>query len=240
MENCAREPEIVDLANCLNEMGANIEGAGTEIITINGVESLKGCTHKVIADRVETGTYLIAAAATSGRVKIRDANPDHLELLIDKLKEAGALVNVGEDWIELDMQGKRPKAISLVTAPYPEFPTDLQAQIIALNSIAEGTGTIKETVFENRFMHVHEMIRMGARIRLEGNNTTAIVEGVDCLQGAPVMANDLRASVSLVIAGLVAEGTTVVDRIYHIDRGYEQVEEKLNNLGANIQRVANA
>ena len=240
LENCAREPEIVDLANCLNEMGANIEGAGTEIITINGVESLKGCTHKVIADRVETGTYLIAAAATSGRVKIRDANPDHLELLIDKLKEAGAAVNLGEDWIELDMQGKRPKAISLVTAPYPEFPTDLQAQIIALNSIAEGTGTIKETVFENRFMHVHEMIRMGARIRLEGNNTTAIVEGVDCLQGAPVMANDLRASVSLVIAGLVAEGTTVVDRIYHIDRGYEQVEDKLNNLGANIQRVANA
>ena len=239
LENCAREPEIVDLANCLNEMGANIEGAGTEIITINGVESLKGCTHKVIADRVETGTYLIAAAATGGRVKIRDANPDHLELLIEKLKEAGAVVNLGEDWIELDMQGKRPKAISLVTAPYPAFPTDLQAQIIALNSIAEGTGTVKETVFENRFMHVHEMTRMGARIRLEGNNTTAIVEGVDRLQGAPVMANDLRASVSLVIAGLVAEGTTVVDRIYHIDRGYEQVEEKLNNLGANIQRVVN-
>ncbi len=239
LENCAREPEIVDLANCLNEMGANIEGAGTEIITINGVGSLKGCTHKVIADRVETGTYLIAAAATGGRVKVRDANPDHLELLIEKLKEAGAAVNLGEDWIELDMQGKRPKAISLVTAPYPAFPTDLQAQIIALNSIAEGTGTIKETVFENRFMHVHEMTRMGARIRLEGNNTTAIVEGVDRLQGAPVMANDLRASVSLVIAGLVAEGTTVVDRIYHIDRGYEQVEEKLNNLGANMQRVAN-
>ena len=239
LENCAREPEIVDLANCLNEMGANIEGAGTEIITINGVGSLKGCTHKVIADRVETGTYLIAAAATGGRVKVRDANPDHLELLIEKLKEAGAAVNLGEDWIELDMQGKRPKAISLVTAPYPAFPTDLQAQIIALNSIAEGTGTIKETVFENRFMHVHEMTRMGARIRLEGNNTTAIVEGVDRLQGAPVMANDLRASVSLVIAGFVAEGTTVVDRIYHIDRGYEQVEEKLNNLGANIQRVAN-
>mgnify|MGYP001502749210 FL=1 len=239
LENCAREPEIVDLANCLNEMGANIEGAGTEIITINGVESLKGCTHKVIADRVETGTYLIAAAATGGRVKVRDANPDHLELLIEKLKEAGAAVNLGEDWIELDMQGKRPKAISLVTAPYPAFPTDLQAQIIALNSIAEGTGTIKETVFENRFMHVHEMTRMGARIRLEGNNTTAIVEGVNRLQGAPVMANDLRASVSLVIAGLVAEGTTVVVRIYHIDRGYEQVEEKLNNLGANIQRVAN-
>ncbi len=240
LENCAREPEIVDLADCLNAMGAIVEGAGTETITINGVDSLKGCTHRVIADRVETGTYLIAAAATGGRVKVRDANPDHLELLIEKLKEAGALINLGEDWIELDMQGRRPKAISLVTAPYPAFPTDLQAQIIALNSIAEGTGTIKETVFENRFMHVHEMSRMGARIRLEGNNTTAIVEGVEKLQGAPVMANDLRASVSLVIAGLVAEGTTVVDRIYHIDRGYEQVEEKLNKLGANIQRVASA
>ena len=240
LENCAREPEIVDLADCLIAMGANIEGAGTETITINGVDSLKGCTHRVIADRVETGTYLIAAAATGGRVKVRDANPDHLELLIEKLKEAGAVINLGEDWIELDMEGRRPKAISLVTAPYPAFPTDLQAQIIALNSIAEGTGTIKETVFENRFMHVHEMSRMGARIRLEGNNTTAIVEGVEKLQGAPVMANDLRASVSLVIAGLVAEGTTVVDRIYHIDRGYEQVEEKLNKLGANIQRVASA
>ena len=238
LENCAREPEIIDLANCLNAMGASISGAGTETITICGVDSLKGCTHRVIADRIETGTYLIAAAATGGRVKIRDANPGHIELLIEKLKEAGASITQGEDWIELDMKGKRPKAISLVTAPYPAFPTDLQAQIIALNCIAEGTGTIKETVFENRFMHVHEMSRMGARIRLEGNNTTAIIEGVDSLQGAQVMANDLRASVSLVIAGLVADGTTAVDRIYHIDRGYEQVEEKLNNLGANIQRVA--
>ncbi|MFL2528248.1 MAG: UDP-N-acetylglucosamine 1-carboxyvinyltransferase [Candidatus Azotimanducaceae bacterium] len=238
LENCAREPEIIDLANCLNAMGARISGAGTETITICGVDSLKGCTHRVIADRVETGTYLIAAAATGGRVKIRDANPVHIELLIEKLKEAGAFITQGEDWIELDMKGKRPAAISLVTAPYPAFPTDLQAQIMALNCIAEGTGTIKETVFENRFMHVHEMSRMGARIRLEGNNTTAIIEGVDSLQGAQVMANDLRASVSLVIAGLVADGTTVVDRIYHIDRGYEQVEEKLNNLGANIQRVA--
>tara|TARA_E500000331_G_scaffold357279_1_gene418489 strand:+ start:2527 stop:3798 length:1272 start_codon:yes stop_codon:yes gene_type:complete len=237
LENCAREPEIVDLANCLNAMGAMITGAGTETITICGVDSLEGCTHRVIADRVETGTYLIAAAATGGRVKIRDANPGHLELLIEKLKEAGAAVNLGEDWIELDMQGKRPKAISLITAPYPAFPTDLQAQIIALNCIADGTGTIKETVFENRFMHVHEMSRMGAQIRLEDNNTTAIVEGVERLKGAQVMANDLRASVSLVIAGLVANGTTEVDRIYHIDRGYEQVEEKLNKLGANIQRV---
>jgi len=240
LENCAREPEIVDLADCLNAMGAQVEGAGTDTITIQGVERLGGCEHRVIADRVETGTYLIAAAATGGRVKVRDTNPAHLDVLLNKLKESGADISLGEDWIELDMKGARPRAISLVTAPYPAFPTDLQAQIMALNCIAEGTGTIKETVFENRFMHVHEMNRMGANIRLEGNNTVAIVEGVDHLQGAPVMANDLRASVSLVIAGLVAQGTTVVDRIYHIDRGYEQVEEKLNNLGASIKRVASS
>lgn len=238
LENCAREPEIVDLANCLNAMGADVQGAGTDTITINGVESLGGCHHRVIADRVETGTYLIAAAATGGRVKVRNANPEHLEVLIEKLREAGAEITMGEDWIELDMKGKRPRAVSLVTAPYPAFPTDLQAQIIALNTIAEGTATVKETIFENRFMHVHEMNRMGAKIRLEGNNTVAIVEGVDHLTGAPVMANDLRASVSLVIAGLVAEGDTIVDRIYHIDRGYEQVEEKLQNLGADIKRIA--
>lgn len=240
LENCAREPEIVDLADCLNAMGADVQGAGTDTITINGVESLGGCHHRVIADRVETGTYLIAAAATGGRVKVRDANPEHLEVLIMKLREAGAEITFGEDWIELDMKGNRPKAVSLVTAPYPAFPTDLQAQIIALNSIAEGTATVKETIFENRFMHVHEMNRMGANIRLEGNNTVAIVEGVEKLTGAPVMANDLRASVSLVIAGLVAEGETIVDRIYHIDRGYEQVEEKLKNLGADIKRIASA
>jgi len=240
LENCAREPEIVDLADCLNAMGAQVEGAGTDTITIQGVDRLGGCEHRVIADRVETGTYLIAAAATGGRVKVRDTNPAHLDVLLNKLKEAGADISLGDDWIELDMKGERPRAISLVTAPYPAFPTDLQAQIIALNCIAEGTGTIKETVFENRFMHVHEMNRMGANIRLEGNNTIAIVEGVDNLKGAPVMANDLRASVSLVIAGLVAQGTTVVDRIYHIDRGYEQVEEKLNNLGASIKRVASS
>ena len=240
LENCAREPEIVDLADCLNAMGAQVEGAGTDTITIQGVDRLGGCEHRVIADRVETGTYLIAAAATGGRVKVRDTNPAHLDVLLNKLKEAGADISLGDDWIELDMKGERPRAISLVTAPYPAFPTDLQAQIIALNCIAEGTGTIKETVFENRFMHVHEMNRMGANIRLEGNNTIAIVEGVDNLKGAPVMANDLRASVSLVIAGLVAQGTTVVDRIYHIDRGYEQVEEKLNNLGARIKRVASS
>ena len=238
LENCAREPEIVDLANCLNSMGADVQGAGTDTIKINGVESLSGCHHRVIADRVETGTYLIAAAATGGKVKIRDANPEHLEVLISKLREAGAVISIGDDWIELDMDGRRPQAVSLVTAPYPAFPTDLQAQIIALNSVAKGTSTIKETIFENRFMHVHEMNRMGAKIRLEGNNTTAIVEGVEKLAGAPVMANDLRASVSLVIAGLVAEGETIVDRIYHIDRGYEQVEEKLKNLGADIKRFA--
>ena len=238
MENCAREPEIVDLAEFINKMGGKVEGAGSATITITGVESMKGCTHRVIADRVETGTYLIAAAATGGKIKIRDANPEHLEVVISKLREAGAIITLGDNTIELDMNGRRPKAVSLVTAPYPAFPTDLQAQMIALNCVAEGIGTIKETIFENRFMHVHEMNRMGAKIRLEGNNTTAIVEGVAHLTGAPVMANDLRASVSLVIAGLVAKGDTIVDRIYHIDRGYEQVEEKLQNLGANIRRIA--
>ncbi|MDE0988065.1 MAG: UDP-N-acetylglucosamine 1-carboxyvinyltransferase [Pseudomonadales bacterium] len=238
MENCAREPEIVDLADFLNKMGAKVEGAGTATITITGVPSMHGCSHRVIADRVETGTYLIAAAATGGKIKIRDANPEHLEVVISKLREAGAKITIDGSTIELDMEGRRPKGVSLVTAPYPAFPTDLQAQIIALNSVAEGTSTIKETIFENRFMHVHEMNRMGAKIRLEGNNTTAIVDGVPHLTGAPVMANDLRASVSLVIAGLVAQGDTIVDRIYHIDRGYEQVEEKLQNLGANIRRVA--
>ncbi|MEX2489057.1 MAG: UDP-N-acetylglucosamine 1-carboxyvinyltransferase [Pseudomonadales bacterium] len=237
LENCAREPEIIDLAICLNEMGAKIEGQGTDTITIDGVESLSGCHHRVIPDRIEAGTYLIAAAATRGKIKIRDVNPEHLEAVLLKLRETGAEINVGEHWIELDMHGERPKAVSLVTAPYPAFPTDLQAQIIALNTVAEGTATIKETIFENRFMHVHEMNRMGARIRLEGNNTIAIVEGVPRLKGAPVMANDLRASVSLVIAGLVAEGETVIDRIYHIDRGYEQVEEKMQSLGADITRV---
>ncbi|MCB1644217.1 MAG: UDP-N-acetylglucosamine 1-carboxyvinyltransferase, partial [Pseudomonadales bacterium] len=181
--------------------------------------------------------YLIAAAATGGRIKMRDVVPAHLEAVLAKLREAGADIEVGEDFITLDMQGRRPRAVSLVTAPYPAFPTDLQAQILAMNTVAEGTATVKETIFENRFMHVHEMNRMGARIRLEGNNTTAIVEGVEKLKAAPVMANDLRASVSLVIAGLLAEGDTIVDRIYHIDRGYEQVEEKLRTLGANIERI---
>jgi UDP-N-acetylglucosamine 1-carboxyvinyltransferase len=237
LENCAREPEIIDLADFLNAMGAKVSGQGTDTITIEGVESLGGCDHHVIADRVEAATYLIAAAATGGHVKMRDVIPEHLDVVTSKLREAGADVTIGEDWIDLDMGGRRPKAVSLVTAPYPGFPTDLQAQFLAMNTIAEGTATVKETIFENRFMRVHEMNRMGAQIRLEGNNTTAIVEGVDVLQAAPVMANDLRASVSLVIAALIADGDTVVNRIYHIDRGYEQVEEKLQNLGAKIKRI---
>lgn len=237
LENCAREPEIIDLADFLNAMGAKVSGQGTDTITIEGVESLGGCDHHVIADRVEAATYLIAAAATGGHVKMRDVIPEHLDVVTSKLREAGADVTIGEDWIDLDMGGRRPKAVSLVTAPYPGFPTDLQAQFLAMNTIAEGTATVKETIFENRFMHVHEMNRMGAKIRLEGNNTTAIVEGVSVLEAAPVMANDLRASVSLVIAALIADGDTVVNRIYHIDRGYEQVEEKLQNLGAKIKRI---
>jgi len=237
MENCAREPEIVDLADCLISMGADIEGQGTDTIVVNGVEELKGCRHRVIPDRVETGTFLIAVAATGGHVKLKDAQPDHLEAVLLKLADAGAEISCGKDWIELDMKGRKPKAVSLVTSPYPAFPTDLQAQIMAMNCIAEGSATVTETVFENRFMHIHEMNRMGARIKLEANSTTAYVEGVELLKGAPVMANDLRASVSLVIAGLVAEGNTIVDRIYHIDRGYEQIEEKLQLLGANVKRI---
>jgi UDP-N-acetylglucosamine 1-carboxyvinyltransferase len=237
MENCAREPEIVDLADCLIAMGADIEGQGTDTIVVNGVEELKGCQHQVIPDRVEAGTYLIAVAATGGKVKLKDAQPDHLEAVLLKLADAGAEISCGTDWIALDMKGRKPKAVSLVTSPYPAFPTDLQAQIMAMNCIAEGTATVTETVFENRFMHIHEMNRMGARIKLDGNSTTAFVEGVDVLKGAPVMANDLRASVSLVIAGLVAKGNTIVDRIYHIDRGYEQIEEKLQLLGANVKRI---
>lgn len=237
LENCAREPEITDLAESLNAMGARVSGQGTETITIDGVESMHGCTRRVIADRVEAATYLIAAAATGGRVKVKEARPEHLEIVLDKLREAGAEISITDDGIELDMKGKRPKAVSLVTAPYPAFPTDLQAQMMVMNSIAEGTATVKETIFENRFMHVHEINRMGANIRLEGNNTIAIVEGVSGLKAAPVMANDLRASISLVIAGLIAEGDTTVERIYHIDRGYEQVEEKLRILGADIERI---
>ncbi len=235
IENAAREPEVVDLANCLVEMGAKIRGQGTDTIEIEGVKTLKGCTYSVMPDRIETGTYLIAAAATRGHIKVKDTRPDILDSVLSKLEQAGAEIKVGEDWIELDMHGQRPRAVSLRTAPYPAFPTDMQAQFTALNSIAYGTGSITETVFENRFMHVHEMNRMGASIQVEGN--TVIVEGVQTLKGAPVMATDLRASASLVIAGLVSDHETSVDRIYHIDRGYECIEEKLQLLGARIRRV---
>ena len=235
IENAAREPEVVDLAECLITMGAKIEGHGTDVIRVQGVERLNGCTYSVLPDRIETGTYLIAAAATGGRVRLKDTQPDILDAILLKLREAGASVEWGDDWIELDMKGKRPKAIDLKTAPYPAMPTDIQAQFTALNIIAEGTGRITETVFENRFMHVQEMKRMGADVDVEGN--TVIIKGVDQLKAAPVMATDLRASASLVIAGLVAEGDTIVERIYHIDRGYECIEEKLQQLGAKIRRV---
>lgn len=235
IENAAREPEVVDLANCLVKMGADISGQGTDTIIINGVNDLHGCSYSVMPDRIETGTYLIAAAATRGHIKVKDTRPDILESLLSKLEQVGAEITLGDNWIELNMHGKRPQAVSLRTAPYPAFPTDMQAQFTALNSVAEGTGSITETVFENRFMHVHEMNRMGASIKVEGN--TVIVQGVDVLKGAPVMATDLRASASLIIAGLVSENETSVDRIYHIDRGYECIEEKLQLLGAQIRRV---
>ncbi len=235
IENAAREPEVVDLANCLVAMGADISGQGTDRIVINGVDRLNGCSYSVMPDRIETGTYLIAAAATRGHIKVKDTRPDILESVLSKLEEVGAEIKVGENWIELNMHGKRPRSVSLRTAPYPAFPTDMQAQFTALNSVAQGTGSITETVFENRFMHVHEMNRMGASIRVEGN--TVIVDGVKVLKGAPVIATDLRASASLIIAGLVSENETSVDRIYHIDRGYECIEEKLQLLGAKIRRV---
>ena len=235
LENAAREPEVVDLANCLNQMGAKITGAGTGSITIQGVERLSGIHYKVLPDRIETGTYLVAAAITRGSILVRDTRPDLLDSVLQKLRECGAEIKTGKDWISLDMKGKRPRAVDVRTAPYPAFPTDMQAQFMALNSVAEGVGTITETVFENRFMHVHEMRRMGAKIMQDGN--TAICEGVQRLTGAPVMATDLRASASLVLAALVADGETVVDRIYHIDRGYENIEEKFVGLGARIRRV---
>ena len=236
LENAAREPEVVDLAECLIAMGADIKGHGTATIEINGVERLHGCHYNVLPDRVETGTYLVAAAATGGRVKLKDTREDLLEAVVLKLEEAGAHINTGPDWIELDMKGNRPKAVSLRTAPYPAFPTDMQAQFLALNAVAEGTSRVTETIFENRFMHIPEINRLGARITVESNRT-AIVEGVESLRAAPVMATDLRASFSLVIAGLVAEGETVIDRIYHIDRGYECIEEKMAGLGARVHRL---
>ncbi|CDH46298.1 MAG: UDP-N-acetylglucosamine 1-carboxyvinyltransferase [Candidatus Competibacteraceae bacterium] len=235
IENAAREPEVVDLANCLIAMGAQIDGAGTDTLVIEGVDRLHGANYQVLPDRIETGTYLLAGAITGGRVKVKDTRPDNLEAVLLKLEEAGAWVNTGPDWIEVDMNGGRPKAVRIRTAPYPAFPTDMQAQFVALNSVAEGVGIITETVFENRFMHVQELQRMGAQIELEGN--TAVITGVPKLTGAPVMATDLRASASLVLAALVADGDTVVDRIYHIDRGYDCIEEKLSHLGARIRRT---
>ena len=236
LENAAREPEVVDLASFLSAMGAQISGAGTDTIVIDGVETLHGASYDVLPDRIEAGTYLVAGAITGGRVRARNARADHLDAVLAKLAEAGADVTRGDDWIEVDMGGRRPRAVDIRTAPHPGFPTDMQAQFAALNTVAEGVGTIIETIFENRFMHMLEMRRMGAEIRLEGN--TAIIKGVPRLTAAPVMATDLRASASLVLAGLVAEGTTQVERIYHIDRGYERIEEKLHGLGAQIRRVA--
>ncbi|MGR8921515.1 MAG: UDP-N-acetylglucosamine 1-carboxyvinyltransferase [Gammaproteobacteria bacterium] len=235
IRNAAREPEVVDLANCLIKMGAVIEGAGTDTIRVEGVESLAGTHYDIVPDRIETGTYLTAAAMTGGQVKLKNTRPDLLESVIAKLSEAGARITHGDDWIELAMDSGDLRAVDLHTSPYPGFPTDMQAQFTALNCVARGTGTITESVFENRFMHVLELQRMGAQVKLEGN--TAITTGVDQLTSAPLMATDLRASASLVLAGLVARGETEVDRIYHIDRGYETIEEKLSNLGAHIKRI---
>jgi len=237
LENAAREPEVVDLANFLVAMGARISGAGTDTITIEGVESLRGAEYDVLPDRIEAGTYLVAGAISGGRVRVRNVRPEHLDAVLGKLEEAGAVVSRGDSWIEVDMRGRRPRAIDIRTAPHPGLPTDMQAQFAALNTVAEGVGTIIETIFENRFMHMLEMRRLGAEIRLEGN--TAIIHGVAKLTAAPVMATDLRASASLVLAGLIAEGRTDVERIYHIDRGYEAIEEKLAQLGAQIRRVPN-
>ncbi len=236
IENAAREPEVVDLAKCLIAMGAKISGHGTDTIVIDGVDRLPGCTYDVMPDRIETGTYLVAAAATRGRIKLKDTCPEYLEVVLQKLREAGAIIAVGKDWISLDMKGRRPRAVNIKTAPYPGFPTDMQAQFMAMNTVADGTAAITETVFENRLIQTHEMNRMGASISIEGN--TAMIFGQSSLQGAPVMATDLRASASLIIAGLVAAGETCVDRIYHIDRGYECIEEKLQLLGADIRRLS--
>ena len=237
LENAAREPEVVDLANFLIAMGAKIQGAGTDKIAIQGVKRLRGTSYEVLPDRIEAGTYLVAGAITRGNIRIKNTRPEHLDAVLAKLEESGAKIGIGENWIEVDMRGRRPKSVDVRTAPYPAFPTDMQAQFAALNTVASGVGTIIETIFENRFMHMLEMRRLGAEIRLEGN--TAIIRGVEKLTAAPVMATDLRASASLVIAGLVAEGRTDVERIYHIDRGYEAIEEKLAQLGAQIKRVPN-
>ena len=235
IENAAREPEIVDLANCLNAMGANVSGAGSAELVIEGVDSLHDASHTVIADRIETGTYLVAGAVTRGRVKARNTDATYLDAVLDKLTEAGADISIEDDNIELNMHGNQPKAVNIHTAPHPAFPTDMQAQFVTMNSLAIGTSKVVETIFENRFMHVQELQRMGAQIDLEGN--MAIIKGRNKLRGAPVMATDLRASASLVLAGLMADKPTVIDRIYHIDRGYESIEEKLSRLGANIRRI---
>ena len=235
LENAALEPEIVDLAECLKALGANIEGAGTGRIVIEGVERLHGGSHSVVPDRIETGTFLVAAAMTGGRITTRRSRPDTMKAVLDKLVEAGAELDCDGDRITLDMQGRRPKAVNITTAPHPAFPTDMQAQFMALNCVAEGVGVINETIFENRFMHVNELLRLGADIRVDGH--TAVVRGVEQLSGAPVMATDLRASASLILAGLVAQGETTIDRIYHLDRGYENIEEKLSGLGARIRRI---
>ncbi|MCU7914965.1 MAG: UDP-N-acetylglucosamine 1-carboxyvinyltransferase [Candidatus Thiodiazotropha sp. (ex Gloverina cf. vestifex)] len=235
IENAAREPEVVDLADCLNCMGAKVEGAGTPTITIEGVDELKGTNYNVLPDRIETGTFMVAAAMTRGSIRIKDTRPELIDSVTQKLRESGAKIEVGDNWLTLDMEGRQPQAVDIHTAPYPAFPTDMQAQFTALNSVAEGVGVVTETIFENRFMHVQELQRMGAKIKLEGN--TAICTGSEQLTGAPVMATDLRASASLVLAGLVAEGETLVDRIYHIDRGYQNIEEKLAGLGGEIHRL---
>ena len=235
IENAAMEPEIVDLAQCLKALGAQIEGAGSNRIEVQGVARLHGGRHAVVADRIETGTFLVAAAMTGGRVTVRRARPDNMDAVLDKLRDAGAEITVDGDRITLDMNGRRPRAVNINTAPHPGFPTDMQAQFMAMNCIADGVGVINETIFENRFMHVQELQRLGADIRVEGH--TAIVRGVDGLSGAPVMATDLRASASLILAGLVASGETTIDRIYHLDRGYENIEEKLSSLGARIKRT---
>lgn len=237
IENAAREPEVSDLANCLITMGANIEGVGTDCLTIHGVTRLEGCNYTVLPDRIETATFLVAGAISRGCVKVTHTAPRTLDAILQKLEDCGAYIDVGEDWVQIDMKGNRPKSVNIRTSPYPAFPTDMQAQFTALNAVAEGSATIVETVFENRYMHVQELQRMGAKISVEGN--TAVVTGIEQLTAAPVMATDLRASASLILAGIAAQGDTVVDRIYHIDRGYECIEEKLTQLGANIQRLPN-
>ncbi len=236
IENAAREPEIVDLAECINAWGGDVRGAGSDTLVINGVDKLSGGKYRVMPDRIETGTFLAAAAATRGRVKLKDTDPTTLEAVLIKLEEMGARITTGKDWVELDMEGRRPKAVSFKTAPYPAFPTDMQSQLMIVNAVAEGVGRITETIFENRLIQAHELNRMGADIEIDGN--TVLVKGVERLKAAPVMASDLRASASLVIAGLVADGETIVDRIYHIDRGYECIEEKFEQMGATIRRIA--